>query len=231
MYLVYYSRGVAPSTYILLLLMIGLSMWASYKVTSNFDKYSDEISAKGMTGAEVAQLILNRNGINDVTIQPIAGKLTDHYDPRNKTLRLSEEVYGKRSISAISVAAHEVGHAIQHNESYAFLKFRSLLAPVVSFTSNFVMMLIILGFIIQMSGLINLGIALYALSVLFHIVTLPVEFDASRRALINLEQNSILTRDEEVGSKSVLRSAAMTYVASALVSVVQLLRLMGMRRD
>ncbi|EHR33913.1 zinc metallopeptidase [Helcococcus kunzii] len=231
MYLVYYSRGVAPSTYILLLLMIGLSMWASYKVTSIFDKYSDEISAKGMTGAEVAQLILNRNGINDVTIQPIAGKLTDHYDPRNKTLRLSEEVYGKRSISAISVAAHEVGHAIQHNESYAFLKFRSLLAPVVSFTSNFVMMLIILGFIIQMSGLINLGIALYALSVLFHIVTLPVEFDASRRALINLEQNSILTRDEEVGSKSVLRSAAMTYVASALVSVVQLLRLMGMRRD
>lgn len=231
MYLVYYSRGVAPSTYILLLLMIGLSMWASYKVTSNFDKYSDEISAKGMTGAEVAQLILNRNGINDVTIQPIAGKLTDHYDPRNKTLRLSEEVYGKRSISAISVAAHEVGHAIQHNESYAFLKFRSMLAPVVSFTSNFVMMLIILGFIIQMSGLINLGIALYALSVLFHIVTLPVEFDASRRALINLEQNSILTRDEEVGSKSVLRSAAMTYVASALVSVVQLLRLMGMRRD
>lgn len=231
MYLVYYSRGVAPSTYILLFLMIGLSMWTSYKVTSIFDKYSDEISAKGMTGAEVAQLILNRNGINDVTIQPIAGKLTDHYDPRNKTLRLSEEVYGKRSISAISVAAHEVGHAIQHNESYAFLKFRSLLAPVVSFTSNFVMMLIILGFIIQMSGLINLGIALYALSVLFHIVTLPVEFDASRRALINLEQNSILTRDEEVGSKSVLRSAAMTYVASALVSVVQLLRLMGMRRD
>lgn len=231
MYLVYYSRGVAPSTYILLLLMMGLSMWASYKVTSIFDKYSDEISAKGMTGAEVAQLILNRNGINDVTIQPIAGKLTDHYDPRNKTLRLSEEVYGKRSISAISVAAHEVGHAIQHNESYAFLKFRSLLAPVVSFTSNFVMMLIILGFFIQMSGLINLGIALYALSVLFHIVTLPVEFDASRRALINLEQNSILTRDEEVGSKSVLRSAAMTYVASALVSVVQLLRLMGMRRD
>lgn len=231
MYLVYYRANGLPSTYLFLLIMIVLSMWASHKVTSNFDKYAEEISSKGFTGAEVAQLILNRNGINDVTVQPIAGKLTDHYDPRNKTLRLSEAVYGERSVSAISVAAHEVGHAIQHNEGYAFLKFRSLLAPVVSFSSNFVMILIIVGYIIEMSGLVNLGIAIYALSVLFHIITLPVEFDASRRALINLEQNSLLTRDEEIGSKTVLRSAAMTYVVSALLSVVQLIRLMGMRRD
>lgn len=231
MYLIYYGGGSSPSMYLLLFLMIGLSMWASYKVTSNFDKYSDDIASKGLTGAEVAQLILQRNGINDVTVQPIAGKLTDHYDPRNKTLRLSQTVYDKRSISAISVAAHEVGHAIQHNEGYAFLKFRSLLAPVVSFSSNFVMILILVGVMVRMTGLINLGIALYALAVLFHVITLPVEFDASRRALLNLEQNSLITEDEKRGSKTVLRSAAMTYVASALVSVVQLLRLMGMRRD
>lgn len=217
--------------YLLLIVMIIISGIASAKVSSNFNKYSKYASSSGLTGVEVAKKILDQNGIYDVNVQAISGNLTDHYDPRSKTVRLSESVYGSNSISAISVAAHEVGHAIQHNEGYLFLKFRSTIAPIVQFSSQFVFILILGGIFLQAARLIDLGIILYAFSVLFHIVTLPVEFDASRRALRNLEGYGIITREETAGTKKVLGAAAMTYVAAALVSLIQLLRFMSMRRD
>lgn len=208
-----------------------LSFWASIKVRSNYSKFSKVAVNSGMTGAEVAKLILNRQGIYDVTVQEVSGNLTDHYDPRNKTVRLSEGVYDGTSISAVSIAAHEIGHAIQHNEAYYFLTFRSALAPIVSFTSNFVFMLIIAGFILQITSLVNLGIILFSLTLLFQIITLPVEFDASNRALRCLEDYRVITQDEKKGSKKVLGAAALTYVAAALVSLAQLLRFLNMRRD
>lgn len=231
----YYGRynGNSTSTwlYILLLIMIGVSMYASAKVNSNFSKFAKKASKSGLTGREVAKIILNRNGIYDVNIEPISGNLTDHFDPRTNVIRLSENVYDETSISAISVAAHEVGHAIQANEEYLFLQIRSNIAPIVQFTSSFTMFLIIIGFILNFSGLIDIGIILFSFSVLFHIITLPVEFDASRRALVQLEENKILTIDEISDSKKVLSAAAMTYIASALVSLIQLLRFISMRRD
>ncbi|MFM1535383.1 zinc metallopeptidase, partial [Helcococcus ovis] len=220
-----YGRGLGinPIITILLFVMIGVSIWASFKVSSNFEKFSKVASKSGMTGREVARMILNRNGLSDVDIQQISGSLTDHYDPRDKVIRLSESVYDSTSIAAISVAAHEVGHAIQDKDGYLMLNFRSLLAPVVGFTSRFVFVLIFMGFLLEFTNLINLGIALYSLSVLFHIVTLPVELNASKRALDNLTYNGIITVEEKSSSKKVLGAAAMTYVASMLVSILQLL--------
>lgn len=218
-------------TYLLLMASILLTFFASMRVRSNYSKFSKVRVQSGMTGAEVAKLILNRQGIYDVSIQPVSGNLTDHYDPRSKTVRLSEGVYGGTSISAVSIAAHEIGHAIQHNESYYFLKFRSMLAPVVSFTSNFVFILIMIGFLLGSMNLVNIGIILFSLSVLFQVITLPVEFDASRRAMDNLEDYRIISNDEKNGAKKVLGAAAMTYVASMLVSLMQLLRFLNMRRD
>ncbi|MFM1514932.1 zinc metallopeptidase [Helcococcus ovis] len=228
-----YGRGLGinPIITILLFVMIGVSIWASFKVSSNFEKFSKVASKSGMTGREVARMILNRNGLSDVDIQQISGSLTDHYDPRDKVIRLSESVYDSTSIAAISVAAHEVGHAIQDKDGYLMLNFRSLLAPVVGFTSRFVFVLIFMGFLLEFTNLINLGIALYSLSVLFHIVTLPVELNASKRALDNLTYNGIITVEEKSSSKKVLGAAAMTYVASMLVSILQLLRFISMRRD
>lgn len=225
------GSGINPIITILLFVMIGVSMWASYKVSSNFEKFSKVVSNSGMTGREVARMILNRNGLSDVDIQQISGSLTDHYDPRSKVIRLSETVYDSTSIAAVSVAAHEVGHAIQDKEGYLMLNFRSLLAPVVGFTSRFVFVLIFMGFLLEYTNLINLGIVLYSLSVLFHIVTLPVELNASKRALDNLTYNGIITLEEKSSSKKVLGAAAMTYVASMLVSILQLLRFISMRRD
>ncbi|MFM1534588.1 zinc metallopeptidase, partial [Helcococcus ovis] len=218
-----YGRGLGinPIITILLFVMIGVSIWASFKVSSNFEKFSKVASKSGMTGREVARMILNRNGLSDVDIQQISGSLTDHYDPRDKVIRLSESVYDSTSIAAISVAAHEVGHAIQDKDGYLMLNFRSLLAPVVGFTSRFVFVLIFMGFLLEFTNLINLGIALYSLSVLFHIVTLPVELNASKRALDNLTYNGIITVEEKSSSKKVLGAAAMTYVASMLVSILQ----------
>lgn len=228
-----YGRGLGinPIITILLFVMIGVSIWASFKVSSNFEKFSKVASKSGMTGREVARMILNRNGLSDVDIQQISGSLTDHYDPRDKVIRLSESVYDSTSIAAISVAAHEVAHAIQDKDGYLMLNFRSLLAPVVGFTSRFVFVLIFMGFLLEFTNLINLGIALYSLSVLFHIVTLPVELNASKRALDNLTYNGIITVEEKSSSKKVLGAAAMTYVASMLVSILQLLRFISMRRD
>lgn len=217
--------------YILLMIMMVVSMLASGKVSSNYAKYSRVKSSSGLTGEQAARKILEQNGIYDVDIQPINGHLTDHYDPRDKTIRLSENVYGSDSVSAVSIAAHEVGHAIQDNEGYAFLRFRSALVPVVNFTSRFTFILIMLGLFLNVVGLVDLGIILFSASVLFHVVTLPVEFDASNRAMKHLENYSIISSEEKTGTKKVLGAAAMTYVASTLVSVIQLLRFMSMRNS
>lgn len=217
--------------YLLLMIMMGVSMLASAKVSSNYAKYSRVRSSSGLTGEQAARKILEQNGIYDVDIQPINGQLTDHYDPRDKTIRLSENVYGSDSVSAVSIAAHEVGHAIQDNEAYAFLRFRSALVPVVNFTSRFTFILIMLGLFLNIAGLVDLGIILFSASVLFHVVTLPVEFDASNRAMKHLVNYSIISSEEKTGTKKVLGAAAMTYVASTLVSVIQLLRFMSMRNN
>ena len=217
--------------YILLMIMMGVSMLASAKVSSNYAKYSRVRSSSGLTGEQAARKILEQNGVYDVDIQPINGHLTDHYDPRDKTIRLSENVYGSDSVSAVSIAAHEVGHAIQDNEGYAFLRFRSALVPVVNFTSRFTFILIMLGLFLNIVRLVDLGIILFSASVLFHVVTLPVEFDASNRAMKHLENYSIISSEEKTGTKKVLGAAAMTYVASTLVSVIQLLRFMSMRNN
>lgn len=215
--------------YIGLLLAVILSLYAQFKVTSNYNKYSEIQSSKAYTGAQVARLMLDRRGIYDVQVTKVEGNLTDHYDPSAKVVRLSQDVYEGSSISSVSIAAHEIGHAIQHNEGYAFLTFRSLLAPAVQFTSKFVFVLIIMGIFFRMTGLIDLGIAFYSLAVLFQIITLPVEFDASKRALENLEGDGIITLDERRGARRVLGAAALTYVAAMAVSLLQLLRLIAMR--
>lgn len=215
--------------FLLLIVVMMISIFASSKVSSNFNKYSKVASSSGLTGEATAKKILNQNGIYDVQVQPINGNLTDHYDPRTKTIRLSESVYGSNSVAAVSVAAHEVGHAIQHNEGYAFLRFRSALVPIVNFTSSFTFILIFAGLFFNFTGLFDLGIILYSLAVLFHVLTLPVEFDASRRAENHLVNYGIISDNEKTGTNKVLGAAALTYVASTLASVVQLLRLLSMR--
>ncbi len=223
------------STYILVLIGVVLSLLASAKVKSTYAKYSQERSMSGMTGAQAAQRILNTAGIYDVTIQHVSGNLTDHYDPRNKTLNLSDTVYGSASVAAVGVAAHECGHAIQHDRGYAPLKMRSSLAPVANIGANISWPLILVGLLLGGNGLlIQIGIAMFCLAVAFQLITLPVEFNASNRAMNLLEETSILYGDELKKTKKVLSAAALTYVAAAASSILQLLRLMllyGRRRN
>ena len=197
---------------------------------STFDKYTKVKNRRGLTGAEVAKMLIQRNGLRDVSVERSnRGRLSDHYNPRNKTVSLSPEVYSGQSMSAVSVAAHEVGHAIQHEKAYAPLQFRSLLAPVASFASRSVMFIIIGGLIFGITGLIDLGIIVFSVVILFQIVTLPVEFNASARALSELEGQGIVYNDEIQHSKKVLNAAALTYVAAAAASVGQLIRLLILR--
>ena len=224
------------STYFLVLIGVILSLWASARVKSTYAKYSKENSLSGMTGAQAAQRILNMSGIYDVSVRHVAGNLTDHYDPRNKTLNLSDSVYGNSSVAAVGVAAHEAGHAIQHDRGYAPLKFRSVLAPVASFGANISWPLIVVGLIFGGSGmLIRLGIIMFSLAVLFQLVTLPVEYNASKRAMNMLEETGVLYAEELPKTRKVLNAAALTYVAAAATSILQLLRLMllfgNRRRD
>jgi Zn-dependent membrane protease YugP len=208
---------------------MALSLWASMKTKGTFNKYSQYTTQRRMTGADVARSILRDNGIGDVTVEPIQGKLTDHYDPRTKTLRLSEPVYGSASMSACGVAAHEVGHAIQDASGYAMLKFRSAWVPVANLgggISFFVLiMAAIMGGAATVTGgkLATLGIVLFATTTLFTLVTLPVEFDASRRALATLQRGAYMTPDELAGARKVLNAAAMTYVAAFVTSLLTLL--------
>ncbi len=215
-----------------------LAMFAQTMVKSSFRKYSKVRNRRNYTGREVASMILSRKDIGFVDVKPVGGVLTDHYDPRNKSVNLSEEVYDKTSLSALAVAAHECGHAIQDDRNYFFLRFRHAILPAVNIASTTAMPLAMLGiFLGALSGvpgigslLLKLGIMLFAIVVLFHVVTLPVEFNASRRALIILEEEGFLDSEEIRGAKAVLRSAALTYVASAAVALSNLIRLILLSR-
>lgn len=214
------------ATYILVLIGAVLSIWASLRVKSTFNRYRRERSSAGMTGADTAMMILRNNGIYDVAVEQISGELTDHYDPKTKTVRLSSEVYNSTSVAAIGVAAHECGHVIQHSQGYMPLKLRTALVPAANIGSKAGVPIIILGVILGSNFyLIQIGIWVFALAVLFQVVTLPVEFNASSRALRCIEEYGIVTVDERRKSAKVLRAAALTYVAAAAASVLQLLRL------
>ncbi|MBB6449056.1 hypothetical protein HNR44_001005 [Geomicrobium halophilum] len=205
------------------LLMI-IPIWAQMRVKSTYKKYSQVSNSSGMTGAQVASKIMQDNGIHDVNVEPVKGQLSDHYDPRSKTVRLSEDNYYGSSVAGTSVAAHEVGHVLQDAEDYSFMRFRSALVPVANFGSNAAIFLIIGGALMQLSGLMLLGIIAMAAAVLFQLVTLPVEFNASNRAMTQMISSGIIRNDEEKESKKVLNAAALTYVAAALVAVLELVR-------
>jgi Zn-dependent membrane protease YugP len=213
-------------TYFLVLSGAVLSMIASAKVNSTFNRYSKMRSASGMTGAEAAQRILQQNGIYDVAVEHVRGNLTDHYDPKNKVLRLSDATYGSNSVAAVGVAAHECGHALQHNVGYLPLRIRSAIVPAANIGSRLGIPIILLGVLLGSNYfLIELGIWVFSLAVLFQIVTLPVEFNASNRAMVMMERYGILGGDELRSTRKVLSAAAMTYVAAAASSILQLLRL------
>ena len=222
-------------TYILVIIGAVISLGASMKVNSTYAKFNKVRSASGMTGADAASRILNRAGLYGVRIEHISGNLTDHYDPRDKVLRLSDSVYGSASIAAIGVAAHECGHAIQDEEEYFPLRFRNTLVPVANIGTKAAIPIILIGILLAGSQtLINIGVVLFSLGVLFQLVTLPVEFNASSRAISILEDTGMLYGEEVRGAKKVLGAAAMTYVAAAAASILSLLRLMilfGGRRN
>ena len=223
----YYGFGMFyDPTYILVLIGAILSLLASANVNSTFQKYSKVRSRSGMTGKEAAERILQASGIYDVRVEHIAGNLTDHYDPSSKVLRLSDATYASSSVAAVGVAAHECGHAVQHQKKYAPLVLRSTLVPVANLGAKICWPMIILGLLIgRFQPLLTLGILLFGLAVLFQLVTLPVEFNASSRSLKILEQNGILGYDELGQTRKVLSAAAMTYLAAAASSILQLLRL------
>lgn len=227
-----YGYGI-DLTYILVLIGAGLCLWAQNNVTSTYSKYSRVNSRTGLTGAMAAERILRSNGIYDVQIEHISGNLTDHYDPTQKVLRLSDAVYGSTSVAAIGVAAHECGHAIQHQQGYAPLKIRSSLVPVANLGSKLCWPLIVLGLLFSYT-FVKAGILLFCGAILFQVVTLPVEFNASSRALGILQGTGMLYEDELLATRKVLKAAALTYVASVASSLLQLLRLVllfGRRRD
>ena len=223
------------STYILVVIGAVICMIASARVKTTFNKYSAYRSMSGMTGAQAAERILHAAGIYDVRVQHVSGNLTDHYNPANKTLNLSDSVCNQTSVAAVGVAAHECGHAIQDAESYAPLKIRGAIVPVVNFGATISWPLILIGIVLGGSRtLIMLGVLLFSLTVIFQLVTLPVEFNASSRALKILGNSHILYDDEISGARKVLTAAALTYVAAAASSILQLLRLLllfGDRRD
>ena len=212
---------------IFLLPAILFAGYAQMKISSTFDKYLKVASNTGMNGAQIARYILDRNGLNNVTVEHVKGNLTDHYDPRSKVVRLSDNVYRGSSIAAMSVAAHEVGHAMQHAEGYYPLIIRNNIAPIASFGSRLVGIFIIVGLVIDSLSLINFGIVLFLAAVLFQVITLPVEFNASKKALVQLE-DGISSRENLKPAKKVLNAAALTYVAATLVAVAQLLRLLSL---
>ena len=219
-------------TYIVLVLpCILISLWASWNVNSTFKKYSRQLSSRRITGAQAAQRVLSANGISNVSIQRVSGNLTDHYDPKTNVIRLSDSVYDATSTAAIGVACHEAGHAVQYARNYAPIRLRAAIIPLTNFGSKLAMPLILLGLVLSFLGevgifFVYLGIAAFGLSLVFQLVTLPVEFNASRRAIRAIEDGNILTNDELRGARKTLSAAAMTYVAATAVSLAQLLRLL-----
>ena len=222
------------SSYLILIPGVLLMLWAQNQIRSTYQRYSRVPSTMKMTGEEVARTILSQMGIVDVRIEPIAGELTDHYDPSAKAVRLSQGIYGSNSLAAAAVAAHECGHVLQDKEGYRFMNLRASLVPVANLGSQFGPMLVIGGLFLSGLGAIstlitNIGIALFVGAIAFHIVTLPVEFDASSRALKLIDRLGILQGEENRGAKAVLQAAAWTYVASALYSVLQFVQLLMIR--
>ncbi len=220
------------SYYVLVLPFFLLALYAQFRVKSTFNKFSSVSSRNGLTGADVARQLLSLNGITDVAVNHIPGSLSDHYDPRKRVLNLSDSVYSSKSLAAISVAAHETGHAVQHHNSYSPLALRNSIFPVVHLSSNLAMPLIIIGILLSSYGsgssfgltLVNIGIILFSCVVFFQLITLPVEFNASKQAIAMLQSNNILMSDEISPAKKVLSAAALTYVASAAVALANLIR-------
>ncbi|MBR0446746.1 MAG: zinc metallopeptidase [Oscillospiraceae bacterium] len=221
------------STYLFLVLpCIIFAMIASSRVNSTFEKYSKQLSSRGITGAQAAQEVLRASGVRNVRIEPVAGKLTDHYDPKANVIRLSENVYSSTSTAAIGVACHEAGHAVQYAENYGPIKLRSAIIPVTNIGSKLAMPLILLGLVLNFLGEISyafiyIGIICFSLSLIFQLVTLPVEFNASRRAITAIDNQNLLTDAELIGAKKTLSAAAMTYVAATAVALAQVLRLLS----
>ncbi len=218
-------------TMILVIPGLLLGLWAQMRVSSAFRKYSAVHARSGMSAEDVARSMLNQAGCGNVSIRTVSGNLTDHYDPRNNTLRLSDGVYGSSSVAAIGIAAHECGHAMQQHEGYAPLVLRSALVPVVNLGSNLYFPIFLLGLLFSWEPLIYVGIACFALTLVFSLVTLPVEFNASGRALRVLDQQGYLSSEEMDGARAVLNAAAMTYVAAAISSLLQLVRLLVIARN
>lgn len=216
---------------ILILLIIIIPLLAQLKIQSSYNRYKRVENNKKKSGFEVAREILDKNGLEDIYIVEIKGELTDHYDPTKKVVRLSTDIFHGETIAAVAVAAHECGHAIQDKESYTFLKIRSAIYPVVNVATSISYYIILLGFLMQAFQLIYLGIALTCCGLLFQVVTLPVEFDASRRALEKLQDYKIVDNSEFAGAKEVLTAAALTYVAGVLASMLQIFRLILAAKD
>lgn len=208
-----------------------VSLAVSGWLRSTYGRWSKVANASGLTGAQVAEAILKANNISNVRVEATRGQLTDHYDPRTRVVRLSQGIYDRASVAGMAVAAHEVGHAIQHARAYAPLQWRSALAPVAGIGSQFGIMLAALGLFIQAGGLLEIGIILFSAAVLFQVITLPVEFDASRRALGQLNQLGLVTQQDSAGARSVLSAAAMTYVAAAATAIAYLLYFISASRE
>ena len=219
-------------TYVVLVLPCVLfAMWASSSVNSTFQKYSNQHSRRGLTGAQAAERVLRSNGVTGVRIERVGGNLTDHFDPKTNVIRLSDSVYASTSTAAIGVACHEAGHAVQYAENYGPIKLRAAIIPITNIGSRLAMPLILIGILLNFLGdlsytFVYLGIACFGLSLVFQLVTLPVEFNASRRAMQAIEGSELLTQEEQTGARKTLSAAAMTYVAATAVSLAQLLRLM-----
>lgn len=228
-YFAYYATGI------LLIPAIIFTLYAQMRVQSNFKKYSRVRNRRNLTGAQAARRVLDANGLGDVQIETVSGSLTDHYDPRTKVLRLSESVCNVNSVAAISVACHEAGHAIQHANGYAPLKIRNSIVPLANFASNFSWILVLIGVALLAYGsymgdmLFNIGILMMLAVIFFHTITLPVEFNASSRAIAQMEELGIVTEEENKGARKVLRAAALTYVAALAVAIGNLLRMLALR--
>ncbi|QHT62014.1 peptidase [Paenibacillus lycopersici] len=208
----------------LIIIAFALSVWAQFRVKGTFNRWSGVPTASGITGYQAARMMLDRNGLHDIPVEPVPGTLSDHYDPIHRVVRLSEHVYYENSISAVSVACHEVGHAIQHKVHYPMLALRHRIFPVVNFASGAAPFLLIAGFLFNLSGLVGLGIIFFSCAVAFQLVTLPVEFNASSRARDLMVAEGFITNDEERGVAKVLNAAALTYVAAALISLLELIK-------
>ena len=236
----YYYYGFDWTYLVLVLPVLILSLLASARVNNTFKRYSSQLSIRRITGAQAAQCVLSANGVSGVRIERISGNLTDHYDPKSNVIRLSDQVFDSTSTAAIGVACHEAGHAAQYANNYGPIKLRTAIIPITNIGSKLAMPLILIGILITSFGsfstiLIYLGIACFSLSLLFQLVTLPVEFNASRRAMQAIDHANILTEDERIGAKKTLKAAAMTYVVATLAAFTQLLRLLilfgGRRRN